>query len=145
MHARRYNFTRRLKSEIPELEIFGHGIRHIEKKHKALDPYRFHPTIENHRAPDIWTEQPADAFLGCTVPIYCGCPNVFDYFPEDNLIPIDIDHVEQSIHTIQTDRRCDSSLDIISYQQCIHASFLRTVIRRTLLPIRKHLHYQIVI
>ncbi|MBC8207018.1 MAG: glycosyltransferase [Kiritimatiellales bacterium] len=101
MHARRYNFTQRLKTELPELEIFGHGVRYIENKFEALDPYKFHLAIENHIAPHVWTEKLADAFLGYTVPIYCGCPNVFDYFPEDSVIPIDINDIEGSIKTVQ--------------------------------------------
>ena len=101
MHARRYDFTQRLKAELPELEIFGHGVRYIEKKSEALDPYKFHLAIENHIAPHVWTEKLADAFLGYTVPIYCGCPNVFDYFPEDSVVQIDINDIEGSIKTVQ--------------------------------------------
>jgi len=101
MHARRYDFTWRLKKELPELEIFGHGVRFVEKKYQALDPYRFHLVVENQIAPHLWTEKLADAFLACTVPIYCGCPNVFDYFPEDSLIPIDIDDFDGALATIR--------------------------------------------
>lgn len=101
MHARRYDFTWKLKAEIPDLEIFGHGVRFVEKKYQALDPYRFHLVIENHRAPHLWTEKLADAFLACTVPIYCGAPNVFDYFPEESLVAIDIDDFEGSLRKIQ--------------------------------------------
>lgn len=43
----------------------------------------------------------ADAFLGYTVPIYCGCPNVYDYFPEDSLIRIDIHDFEGSLTKIK--------------------------------------------
>lgn len=102
LHARRYEFTQRLKTEIPELDIFGHGVRYIEKKSDALDSYQFHLAIENHIAPHVWTEKLADAFLGYTVPIYCGCPNVFDYFPEDSIIPIDISDFDKSLDTIRT-------------------------------------------
>jgi len=101
MHAQRYDFTQRLKARLPELEIFGHGVRYIEKKAEALDPYKFHLAIENHIAPHHWTEKLADAFLGYTVPIYCGCPNVFDYFPAESVIPIDIHDFEGSLETIR--------------------------------------------
>ncbi len=102
MHARRYDFTWKLKAEIPELEIFGHGVRFVEKKYQALDPYRFHLVIENHRAPHLWTEKLADAFLACTVPIYCGAPNVFDYFPEESLVAIDIDDFDSSLAKVRS-------------------------------------------
>lgn len=101
MHARRYDFTQRLKAELPELDIFGRGIRYIENKFEALDPYKFHLAIENHIAQHHWTEKLADAFLGYTVPIYCGCPNVFDYFPEDSIVLIDINDFEGSLKIIR--------------------------------------------
>jgi len=101
MHARRYAFTHRLKENVPELEIFGWGVRYIEHKYDAIDPYKFHLAIENHASEHHWTEKLADAFLGYSVPIYCGCTNVFDYFPEDSVIPIDINDYEGSLKTIQ--------------------------------------------
>ena len=101
MHARRYDFTQRLKADIPEMEIFGHGVRYIANKYEALDPYRFHLVIENHISPYLWTEKIADAFLACSVPIYCGCTNIFDYFPKDSVVPIDINDYGKSLQTIR--------------------------------------------
>jgi hypothetical protein len=100
LHAKRYAFTQALKTQLPELEIFGHGVRFIENKYEALDPYKFHLVVENHIGRDVWTEKLADALLGYTVPIYCGCPNVYDYFPEDSLIRIDIHDFEGSLKKI---------------------------------------------
>lgn len=90
LHSLRHAFTTRLKSGMPELEVFGHGHRFIASKVEALDPFRYHIAIENHHAPHHWTEKLADAFLAGCLPFYFGCPNVFDYFPEDSLVPIDI-------------------------------------------------------
>jgi len=101
MHARRYDFTQRLKQALPDMEIFGHGVRYIDTKAEALDNFRFHLAIENHRGPHLWTEKLADAFLGFSVPIYCGCPNVLDYFPEESVIPVDIDNFEEALTTIR--------------------------------------------
>jgi hypothetical protein len=97
LHSLRHDFTERLKKHLPELEIYGHGHRPIASKIEALDPYRYHIAIENHCAPHHWTEKLADAFLGGCLPFYFGCPNVFDYFPEDSLIPIDITDFEYSL------------------------------------------------
>jgi len=117
MHARRYDFTQRLKAELPALEIFGHGVRFVEKKADALDSYKFHLAIENHIAKHHWTEKLADAFLGYTVPIYYGCPNVFDYFPEESVILIDINDFEGSLKTIRriltTDGEYERRLDAV--------------------------------
>ncbi len=101
MHRLRFDFTAIMEKEIPELERFGSGIKWIATKAEALDDYKFHVAIENHIADNVWTEKLADAFLGYTVPIYCGCPNVYDYFPKDSLIQIDIHDIEGSIKTIK--------------------------------------------
>lgn len=100
MHARRYEFTQELKARLPQLEIFGRGVRYIEKKYEALDDYKFHLVVENHIGRDVWTEKLADAFLGYAVPIYCGCPNINDYFPEDSLLQIDVHDFEGSLRAI---------------------------------------------
>ena len=101
LHALRHEFTRRMAAQLPELEVYGHGHRFIATKIEALDPFRYHLAIENHRAPHHWTEKLADAFLGGCLPIYFGCPNVFDYFPEDSLIPIGLDDLDAACETIR--------------------------------------------
>lgn len=101
LHRDRYQFTQRLKMHMPELEIFGHGIRFIEDKAEALDPYRYHLSIENHIFDHHWTEKLSDCFLGLTLPFYYGCPNVFDYFPEESIIPINIANFDESLETIK--------------------------------------------
>lgn len=101
MHKKRYDFTQLIEKEIPELERFGRGFHFIEKKYQALDDYKFHIVIENHIEKHMWSEKLADAFLGFTVPIYCGCPNVYDYFPKDSLIQIDITKPREAIEIIK--------------------------------------------
>lgn len=101
LHARRYDFSMRIKQEIPDLELFGYGIRPISDKREALDPFRYHLAIENHICPHHWTEKLADAFLGYCLPFYCGAPNAADYFPEESFIAIDIRNPAQAIRTIR--------------------------------------------
>jgi len=101
IHRLRYEFTKIMEERIPELERFGRGFKWIETKAEALDDYEFHVAIENHFAPHVWTEKLADAFLGFTVPLYYGCPNVYEYFPKDSLIQIDIHDIEGSIAKIK--------------------------------------------
>lgn len=90
LHSNRVAFTHALKAAIPEMEVFGQGVREIPDKADALDPFRYHLAIENHVAPHHWTEKLSDPFLGWCLPIYHGCPNAAGYFPEDSFIPIDI-------------------------------------------------------
>lgn len=101
LHSLRHAFTARLKQHIPKLEIFGHGHRPIDSKVEALDPFRYHIAIENHYAKHHWTEKLADTFLAACLPFYFGCPNVFDYFPEESLIPIDIRDTAGSLEIIR--------------------------------------------
>jgi hypothetical protein len=101
LHHLRYEFTQRLKNVLPELEIFGHGVRPIESKTEALDSFRYHLAIENHLCRHHWTEKLSDSFLGLSLPFYFGCPNVFDYFPEGSVVPIDIRDFDASVETIR--------------------------------------------
>ena len=101
IHKLRYDFTKIMEDKIPELVRFGKGFKWIETKAEAIDDYEFHVAIENHYAPHVWTEKLADTFLGYAVPIYYGCPNIFDYFPEDSIILIDIYDIDGSIKKIK--------------------------------------------
>ncbi len=101
VHARRYAFTMKLKEVMPELELFGRGIRPLSDKAEALDSFRYHVVIENFQGRDHWSEKLADAFLGHTLPFYFGCPNVGDYFPADSLIAIDPFDEQRSIGVIR--------------------------------------------
>jgi hypothetical protein len=96
LHSTRVAFTWRLKDELPELEIFGHGVRPMNDKAEALDPYMFHIAVENHVYRHHLTEKLPDAFLGYTLPFYHGAPNTADYFPRDSFIPIDINNYRRT-------------------------------------------------
>lgn len=101
LHNKRYKFTQALKKQIPQLDIYGHGVRYMVDKSEALDNYRYHIAIENYAGKHCWTEKLADAFLGLTLPFYYGCLNVCDYFPKESFIPIDIFDWKKSIEIIK--------------------------------------------
>lgn len=101
LHNQRYRFTQKLKEQIPELEIFGHGVRKMDDKALSLDAYRYHIAIENYIGEHHWTEKLSDSFLGFTLPFYCGCTNVEDYFPKESFIYIDIFNVDKSAKIIK--------------------------------------------
>jgi hypothetical protein len=54
----------------------------------AILPYRLHLVLENSQAPNYWTEKIADAYLGWAYPVYLGCPNLGDFFPEDSFTAV---------------------------------------------------------
>ena len=90
LHNLRYDFTQELKALLPDLDIFGHGVRDMDDKAEALTPYRYHVAVENHLGDHHITEKLPDCFLACCLPFYFGAPNTADYFPKDSFIPIDI-------------------------------------------------------
>ena len=116
LHRQRYEFVMGLKSLIPEMELFGRGIRYIEHKADALDPFKYHVAIENFNGPHHWTEKLADPFLGACMPVYHGCPNAEDYFPADSMLRIEINDVAASAEIIRRaihDKLYDKNLPAI--------------------------------
>ena len=114
LHRKRLKFSFELKRFLPELDLFGHGIRPMDDKAEALDPYRYHVAVENHRSPHHWTEKLADAFLGCTLPFYFGAPNAADYFPPESFVAIDIDRPEE------TAARIRAAIESEEYERRLH-------------------------
>jgi len=101
LHYSRFAFTQKLMAAMPELDVYGRGVRPILDKREAIDPYRYHIAIENQICPHYWSEKLADTFLGFALPIYGGCPNVGDYFPEESYIAIDIRDADAAVARIR--------------------------------------------
>lgn len=101
LHNRRYRFTLDLRQRLPEMDLYGHGVREMDDKAESLHDYRYHVAIENHRGQHHWTEKLADPFLGLALPFYYGCTNAADYFPAESFIEIDIDAVDAAAETIR--------------------------------------------
>lgn len=101
LHNVRYAFTQALKDEIPELEIFGHGVRAMDDKADFITPYRYHVAIENHIASHHFTEKLTDPFLGFSLPFYAGAPNAADYFPRESFVAINMFDVQGSANIIR--------------------------------------------
>ena len=102
LHSQRLAFTKRLMADLPELEVFGYGMGHLDNKADAIDSYKYHLVIENHSCPHHWTEKLADAYLGYSLPIYFGCTNPGDYFPDESFVWIDIRNYDASLAKIRS-------------------------------------------
>lgn len=102
LHTKRLSFSNQLKRDLPELDIFGHGLTRVNDKAEALRPYKYHVVVENHVAPHHLTEKLPDAFLGYNLPFYHGAPNATDYFPKDSFIPIDINDYGATLDIIKS-------------------------------------------
>ena len=101
-HRARNVFMRKIRDALQDLDVFGRNTRRpLDDKAAALDPYHYHIAIENHVSRHHWTEKLADPFLGYCLPIYHGCTNVEDYFPEESLIRIDIGDFPSALRRIR--------------------------------------------
>lgn len=100
-HVKRFKFYNKLREALHgKIDFYGSGIQLVDDKADILIPYRFHICIENSNDNHYWTEKIADPILGYSIPIYCGAPNILDYFPKDSIILIDINKPEEVINTI---------------------------------------------
>lgn len=90
-HRKRMSFLDRLRQSGIEIDLFGYGFNPIRDKYEGLADYRYSLSIENYRGKYYWSEKVADCFLSWTMPIYCGCLNLGDYFPRESFVQIDIE------------------------------------------------------
>ena len=101
-HIKRWSFLNFIQQDGElNIDLYGKAIQYIEDKWDGLAPYRYSLAIENNSGPNCWTEKLADCFLAWSVPIYYGCTNIKDYFPEESFISIDIDQPVQSLEKIK--------------------------------------------
>lgn len=69
-----------------DIDCFGRGIREIESKVEGLADYRFSVAMENCRKNYYFTEKIIDCFFTETVPIYWGCPKIYEIFDSRGFI-----------------------------------------------------------
>lgn len=100
-HVDRIRFVERLKERYGDkIDIFGRGYNGFEDKCDVINPYKYHIVIENSRAKYYWTEKLSDSFICESYPIYYGCTNINEYFPEGSYSTIDINDFEGSVRVI---------------------------------------------
>ncbi|MDC3024397.1 glycosyltransferase family 10 [Alphaproteobacteria bacterium] len=101
-HRDRLSFAGKVMNHFKNrIDFYGFGIKDIKNKKDALDPYLFSIALENCNHNNYWTEKIADVFLGCSKPIYYGCPNINDFFQDDVLSKININNIDESISKIE--------------------------------------------
>jgi hypothetical protein len=100
-HKERYKFVQLLKQELGgQIDFYGRDSIPVDDKDLALSQYRYHIALENSVCSDYWTEKLADPLLRGCFPIYSGCPNATDYFPQGSFSPIDISKPAQAVSKI---------------------------------------------
>lgn len=104
-HLRRTEFVLNLQNLITQrkdftCDFYGNGIKRIAEKSEGILPYQYSIAIENSQTPHYFSEKIIDCFLGYCMPIYCGAPNIYDYFPKESLLLIDINDLESAYDII---------------------------------------------
>ena len=98
-HKARLDFLEELDASDIDCAIWGRGdnLRGLKKyRGFAVDKWNVHAicrhsiVIENSVAPWYWSEKPADALLGYSMPLYHGCPELGRFLPPDSFAPFDI-------------------------------------------------------
>lgn len=101
-HYERIVFVNKLKEQFgDQLDIFGEGFNDFDDKLEVLSPYKYHIVIENSRGKYYWTEKFKDALIAETFPIYYGCTNIKDYFPETDFPEIDIADPDEAVRIVK--------------------------------------------
>lgn len=94
IYPERYSIAKML-NELNFVDVYG-GWKNSPKRHDALVDYRFNISIENEYQKNWISEKFYDCVLTDTIPIYYGCKNIRDIYPEDGYILInDIHNLEE--------------------------------------------------
>jgi hypothetical protein len=102
-HIKRLNFVKKLKEYFgEEIDFYGAGFTEfISDKTPTLEPYEFSIILETITDKDYFSEKLGDCYLNDSYPIYYGCQNLNQYFPENSFEQIDINDFEKSVETIK--------------------------------------------
>jgi len=100
-HAKRLEFAKKLKAHYGrKIDFYGRGFVPMDDKLKALKEYRFSVVLENANCNHYFSEKFTDCVIAGTYPIYFGCPNLEQYFPQNSFARIDINKFTSSVKTI---------------------------------------------
>ena len=127
-HKKRQKFLKEFISKHPsKLDLFG-GISFsnmtLENNDKAnaLDPYAYNIAFDNSLYLDYFATQFTDAILSWSVPVFWGCPNLQEYFPDKSYIKFDIDdfsEVDRIVEVLEGDSYEDRIDDLRQVRQLI--------------------------
>lgn len=102
-HQQRLKFVEQLKKHFGDkVDVYGRGIRDFDDKWNVLAPYKYHIAIENSSSKHYWTEKLSDCYLTGTFPVYYGCKNIDEYFPDGAYARIDINNPHEAIKIIES-------------------------------------------
>jgi hypothetical protein len=101
-HEYRLKVLEKLKKEMPgKIDVYGKGFNEVPDKLLAIAPYKYHLAFENSYINDYWTEKLADTFIGWSLPLYWGCPNIEEYFSKASLIRLPEDNITDTVALVK--------------------------------------------
>ncbi|CAK7051948.1 MAG: hypothetical protein DELT_01082 [Desulfovibrio sp.] len=84
------------------LDVFGRGRNSIDDKADAIADYKYHIVLENNRIANFWTEKLSDAWIGYSLPLYAGAPNLANVVPDTSgVVTLPIDNHDACIGMIE--------------------------------------------
>ncbi len=86
LYPQRYSIAKML-NDLDIVDVYG-GWKNSVKRHEALVDYMFNISIENEYQDNWISEKFYDCILTDTIPIYFGCKNIRNIYPEDGYILI---------------------------------------------------------
>ena len=98
----RLALVRLLKEQLgDELHVYGRGFNPVDDKMSAIAPYKYHVVLENNLLPHFWTEKLSDAWLGWSLPLYLGAPNLGSACPAAGFVALPASGPEACVQTVR--------------------------------------------
>lgn len=124
LYPSRYNLLSTIKN-LPYIEFFGTGDveclnqNNSPLKYDSVNEFKFTLCVENDYKENWLTERFFDAILFDCIPIYYGCKNIKELFPEDGYVLLDniddVDYVKKVLLDI------NNNIDSIYNEKIINA------------------------
>jgi hypothetical protein len=120
LYPQRYKIADMVNNELPFIDVYG-GWKNSPKREDALVDYMFNISIENEYQKNWISEKFYDNILTNTIPIYFGCKNIKEIYPEDGYILIEdinnIDEIKKTLKYINNNAICIYNEKIIGLKQ----------------------------
>ena len=98
----RLEFVKQLKNYFGnDLDWFGSGINETVSKEEGILNYKYHLVLENQYRYNTFSEKLFDSYLGNSLPIYFGAPNLLDHFNQNSYFQINLNDYRNSVKKIE--------------------------------------------
>lgn len=101
IYKERVNLINKILIKCDFIDVFGWGDKGLNQKKDGIVDYKFSLCIENSNEQNYVSEKFYDCLLTNTIPIYFGCKNIKEFWPENGYILIkDITNTDEIIKTL---------------------------------------------